>query len=124
MVEGVEEVRVYLDAHGYVTNQMRIPSETATAVDGVRAVMRMDRITMPQRLFKHPRSPLLCCHLVRVSDDIFLLYDPPQRALLPPLPVLAEFFRLTRLLRNLQSPVSQVYLGEPQPTDFQPLTNM
>ena len=28
MVEGVEKVRVYLDVHGYDTNQMGIPSET------------------------------------------------------------------------------------------------
>ena len=84
----------------------------------------MYRITMPQRLFRHPPSPLLYRCFFRVSDDIFLFYDPPQRASIPPRSVLVEFFRLTRLLRNSRSPVSQVYLGEPQPTDFQSMTNM
>ena len=35
MVKEDEEVRAYLEAHGYDTSQMGIPSETTTAVDDV-----------------------------------------------------------------------------------------
>ena len=35
MIKEDEEFRAYLEAHGYDTSQMGIPSETTTAVDNV-----------------------------------------------------------------------------------------
>ena len=106
IVEGIEEVRVYLDAHGYDASQMGIPSETATIVDENGS--DYDASTTLQR-----STIAFVIWLSRSGSRRHFSSLRPATTRIASASVLVDFFRLTRLLRNLQSPDLECTLVNP-----------